>query len=143
MKEVKAPGLKGGVLDLACAPDGSYLAVWDMGAGTRLIDTRTWKDRPLPGAGEKEQFARFAFSADGRRFAAMLVPKFEDTMRIRDPDPRDYPQPKLCLFDLSTIAPPRVFVCPQGFVVNLAFDPKGKWLAAGAAGGVWLFDVSK
>src|SRR5262249_41227165 len=41
MKEVKVPELKGGVLDLACAPDGSYLAVWETGSGTRLIDTKT------------------------------------------------------------------------------------------------------
>jgi WD40 repeat protein len=132
-----------GVLDLTCSPDGAYLAVWDFGAGTRLIDTKTWKDRELPGHSEKEQFARHAFSPDGRRFAVMLVPRVEETLRIRDPDPRDYPQPKLFLYDLATDSPPRVFVCPQGFVMNLAFDPKGKWLAAGASGGVWLFDVSK
>jgi WD40 repeat protein len=143
LQEIKVPEMKGGLLELACSPDGAYLAVWDLGIGTRLIDTKTWKERPLPGRGEKEQFARFAFSADGRQFTVMSMPKFEDMMRIRDPDPFDYPQPKVYVYDLAADAPPRVFVCPQGFVVDLVFDPKGKWLAAGASGGVWLFDVGK
>lgn len=143
LQKIKVPEISGGLLELASSPDGAYLAVWDFGTGTRLIDTKTWKERTLAGRSEKVQFARFAFSADGRQFAVMSMPKFEDMMRIRDPDPFDYPQPRVYLYDLGTDAPPRVFVCPQGFVVDLAFDPKGKWLAAGASGGVWLFDVGK
>ncbi|HKA07281.1 MAG TPA: hypothetical protein VKD71_08495 [Gemmataceae bacterium] len=143
LQEMKVPAINGGLLELAYSPDGAYLAVWDLGTGTRLIDTKTWKERPLPRRGEKEQFARFAFSADGRQFAVMSMPKFDDMMQTRDPDPLDYPQPKVYLYDLGTDAPPRVFVCPQGFVVDLAFDPKGKWLAAGASGGVWLFDLAR
>ena len=143
LKPVEAPTMKDAVLDMSYSPDGAHLAVWDHGTGTRLIDTRTWKERPLAGRGDKLQFARFAFSADGRTFAVVAVPKYDDVARVRDPDPLDFPQPKVYLYDLTGDAPPRVMVCPQGFVVNLQFDPKGKWLAAGASGGVWLFDVSK
>ena len=143
LKEVKAPELEGGALDLSYSPDGSYLVVWDLGSGTRLIDTKTWKERPLPGRGDKEQFARYAFSPDGRHFAVMSVVNSDEMMRVRDPDPSDLPQPKLYLYDLASDAPPRVMVCPQGFVVHLAFHPNGKWLAAGASGGVWMFEVGK
>jgi len=73
----------------------------------------------------------------------MGVANFDEMSRNREPDPLDYPQPKLYLYDLTTDAPPRVMVCPQGFVTHLSFDPQGKWLAAGASGGVWMFDVGK
>jgi hypothetical protein len=73
----------------------------------------------------------------------MGVAKFDEMMRIREPDPLDYPQPRVYLYDLAADGPPRVLVCPQGFVTHLLFDPKGKWLAAGASGGVWLFEVGK
>jgi WD40 repeat protein len=143
LQEVKAPTMKDAVLDMGYAPDGAHLAVWDHGTGTRLIDAKNWKERPLPGRDDKLQFARFAFSVDGRWFAVVAVPNYDQVSRVRDPDPLDFPQPKIYLCDLTRDTPPRVMVCPQGFVVNLAFDPKGKWLAAGASGGVWLFDVGK
>jgi WD40 repeat protein len=143
LKPVDAPTMKDAVLDMAYSPDGAHLAVWDHGAGTRLIDTKTWKERSLAGRDDKLQFARFAFSADGKTFAVVALPSYDQVSRVRDPDPLDFPQPKIYLYDLASAGPPRVMVCPQGFVVNLQFDPKGKWLAAGASGGVWLFDVGK
>jgi WD40 repeat protein len=141
LKSVEAPPMKDAVLDMAYSPDGAYLAVWDHGTGTRLIDAKTWKERPLAARDEKLQFARFAFSADGKTFAVVAIPSYDQVSPVRDPDPLDFPQPKIYLYDLSSEGPPRVMMCPQGFVVNLQFDPKGKWLAAGASGGVWLFDV--
>ena len=58
-----------------------------------------------------------------------------------DPDPLDYVQSRIYLYDLAKTDSPKVLVCPQGFMTRLEFDPKGRWLAAGGTGGVWLFSV--
>jgi hypothetical protein len=108
-----------------------------------MIDTKTWTERVLPGKDPKDTFQRFTFSADGKRLALVGMRVPPEAMRSREPDPLDYPQSRVYLYDLAKDGPPRVFVCPQGFMTSLAFDPTGRWLAAGATGGVWLFEVGK
>jgi hypothetical protein len=61
----------------------------------------------------------------------------------RDPDPRDYPQPRIVLFDLTREGPPEEMVCPHGWTGEVAFSADGKTLAAGGTGAVHLFDVSR
>ena len=87
LQEVKAPPMKDAVLDMAYSPDGGHLAVWDHGTGTRLFDTKTWKERPLAGRDEKRQFARFAFSPDGR----MLRGRGRSEIRRHGASPRPGP----------------------------------------------------
>jgi WD40 repeat protein len=85
-----------------------------------------------------------AITPDGKTLAVGWMPKSDrDGERVRDPDPRDYPQPRVTLFDLSGVAAPRVLVAPHGFVGSLALSPDGKTLAFGGAGAVHLFDLSK
>jgi WD40 repeat protein len=144
LQEVSLRSLKfDTVVDLTYSPDGAVLAVWTVPGGTRLIDTKTWTERVLPGKDDKDAFQRSAFSPDGKRLALVATRLPESAFRSREPDPLDYPQSRVYLYDLTSNGPPRVFVCPQGFMMRLEFDPTGKWLAAGATGGVWLFEVSK
>ncbi|HKB03127.1 MAG TPA: hypothetical protein VKD90_12955 [Gemmataceae bacterium] len=143
-KEVGVPGIKGDhFTDMAFSPDGKVLAYGTFPGETGLIDTATWKERPLGGKDARDSFQRFVFSADGKRLALVGTRYPPGWERSRDPDPLDFPQPRVYLYDLSTNDPPRVLLCPQGIVTKLVFDPTGKWLAAGATGGVWLFDVEK
>jgi WD40 repeat protein len=144
MREVSLKSLKlDSVMDLNFSPDGSVLAAWTLPGGTRLIDTGTWKERELPGKDAKDAYQRYAFSADGKSLALVGTRYPAGWERSRDPDPLDFPQPRIYLYDLAAGGPPRVMVCPQGFVTKLAFDPTGRWLAAGATGGVWMFEVGK
>ncbi len=72
------------------------------------------------------------------------MPKFEGAEeRVREPDPQDYPQPRVTLYDLAGKNPPRTLVAPHGFVGGVAFSPDGKTLAFGTSGGVRLFDLTK
>jgi WD40 repeat protein len=144
MREAPVQSLKlDAVTDLTFSPDGSVLVAWTFPGGTRLIDTATWKDRELPGKDSKDTFQRFTFSADGKQLALVATRFPPGWERARDPDPLDFPQPRIYLYDLTTSNPPRVMVCPQGFVTKLEFDPTGKWLAAGGTGAVWMFDVGQ
>jgi WD40 repeat protein len=143
LKEVQVPASQGGILHLTFSPDGAYLAAWDLKTGTRLISTKTWKDHTLPGKDEKDRFAWYAFSPDSKRLALVATRYPEETDHIRDPDPLDFVQSRVYLYDLAKPETPKVFVCPQGFMTKLEFDPKGRWLAAAATGGVWVFDVTK
>jgi WD40 repeat protein len=144
LQEVSLRSLKlDTVLDLSFSPDAAVLAAWTSPGGTRLIDTKTWTERVLPGKNDKDAFQRSAFSADGKRLALVATRLPESAFRSREPDPLDYPQSRVYVYDLTEDSPPRMFVCPQGFMTRLDFDPTGKWLAAGATGGVWLFEVSK
>jgi WD40 repeat protein len=144
LKEVSPPELKGDqVTNLDFSPDSKLLAVSTFPDGTRLIDTATWAERPLPGKDPKDSFQRFAFSKDGKRLALVGTRYPSGWERNRDPDPLDFPQPRIYLYDLSKADGPRVLVCPQGFVTKLEFDPTERWLAAGATGGVWMFEVGK
>jgi WD40 repeat protein len=143
LKEVQMPKGLGAILELAFSPDGDYLALWELDNGTRLISTKTWKEHPLPGKDAKDKFARWTFSADGKRLALVATRYPPGTDYLRDPDPLDYVQSRVYLYDLTSAGPPKVFVCPQGFMTRLEFDPKGRWLAAGGTGAVWLFAVEK
>ena len=144
MKPVSLADLKmDQITHLEYSPDGKLLALSTFPSGSRLIDTATWTERVLPGKDKRDTFQRFTFSADGKRLALVGTRYPAGWERDRDPDPLDFPQPRVYLYDLSKPHPPRVFVCPQGFVTKLAFDPTERWLAAGATGGVWLFELGK
>jgi WD40 repeat protein len=143
LKEVQIPAIQGGVMHLTFSPDGKYLGAWDLKTGTRLISTKTWKDLPLPGKGAKDRFTRYEFSPDNKDLAIVATRYPEEADKLRDPDPLDFVQSRIYLYDLAKPDPPKVFVCPQGFMTKLEFDPKGRWLAAAATGGVWLFDVER
>jgi len=144
MKPVETPVSKAeAIIGLTFSPDGKVLGVWDVGASARFLDTGTWKERTLPGKDAKDTFTHFVFSPDGKRLAILATRIPMSAMRQRDPDPLDFPQSRIYVYDLATDASPKVLVCPQGFVVHMAFAPDGKHLAVGASGGVLLFDLPK
>jgi hypothetical protein len=84
---------------------------------------------------------RLAFSPDGTKVAAPAYVKTDD--RTRDPDPRDLPQPRLYLFDLTRGGEPEECVLPHGYPGGVAFSTDGKVLAVGGAGAVHLLDMTK
>jgi WD40 repeat protein len=107
--------------------------VWDVAAGKVVrsfeIGNQSWN---------------VAFTPDGKTMAVGWMPKSDrDGERARDPDPRDYPQPRVTIFDLVGGAAPRVLVAPHGFTGSLALSPDGKTLAFGGSGAVHLFDLSR
>ena len=85
-----------------------------------------------------------AISPDGKTFAIGWMPKYDsEGIREPDPDPGDFPQPRVTLVDLAGNNPPRLLVAPHGFVGDLVFSPDGKTLAFGSSGAVHLFDLTK
>ena len=85
-----------------------------------------------------------AVSPDGKTLAVPWMPKSAaDAAPGRDPDPQDFPQPRVTLFDLVGTAPPRTLIAPHGFTGGVAFSPDGKTLAFGTSGGVRLFDLTR
>jgi len=85
-----------------------------------------------------------AFSPDGGRLALLGQPKWDRAKFGDDPDPRDLPQPRVYLFDLTkATAQPENIVCPHGWLGGLAFSPDGKLLAVGSAGATHLFDMGR
>jgi WD40 repeat protein len=124
------------------SPDGKYLAasdynervtIWDVAKRT-IVRRQAFKGK-APGWS-------LAFSPDSRRLAVPMRVK-TDADRARDPDPLDFPQPRVFLFDLDRAGDPEEIVCPHGWLGGIAFSRDGKTLALGSAGTVHLFDVTK
>jgi hypothetical protein len=71
-------------------------------------------------------------------------PKIDLAEFGREPDPRELPQPRVYMFDLTkAAAEPEIMVCPHGNRGGLAFSPDGKMLAVGSAGATHLFDLAR
>lgn len=97
--------------------------------------------RSVP-VGELE-YARLAMSPDGARVVLAGMPKYDERRAGRSHDPRDLPQPRLLLIDLTdSKREPEVLILPEGMVTGLAFHPSGGTLALGAYGGTHLIDLS-
>jgi WD40 repeat protein len=128
-------------LSYAFSPDGKRLAatdyngsvrVWDIASGTPIRE-KVFNDSRL---------SHLAFSPDGRHLAVLGQPKW-DRKDFPDPDPKELPQPRVYLFDLTTAAEPEAVMCPHGYVTGgLAFSPDGKLLAVGGAGATHFFDMT-
>jgi WD40 repeat protein len=125
----------------AFTPDGTRyvilgakgkVVVWDM-QGKKV-------DRTFPLENSRWNLA---ISPDGKTLAVPWAPKSDNQERVRNPDPQDYPQPRVTLFDLAGKAQPRTLLARHGFVGAVAFSPDGKTLAFGSSGGVHLFDLTK
>ena len=124
------------------SPDGRFLAVLDTNGYLRVYDVAKWNvvlEHELKGG---NYGGVLAFTNDGRRLAVPMQAKRELT-RLGEPDPLDYPQPRIYLFDLTKPkSAPEEIVCPHGWARSVAFSADGKMLAFGSTGAVHLFDVS-
>ena len=124
------------------SPDGSMMAAGDSRDKVRVFDVAK-RSVVLEYKFEGLALSRsVAFSGDGRRLAVPVRIRTDED-EASDPDPRDYPQPRIWLFDLTKPkSAPEVIVCPHGWAGAVAFSADGKTLAFGSAGAVHLFDVS-
>ena len=123
-------------------PDGKRYVVLGSGAKAVVWDVAAKKVARTLDIGANSW--NLAISADSKTLAVVWQPKSDaDLEEDRDPDPRDYPQPRVTLFDLVGTAPPRTLIAPHGFTGGVAFSPDGKTLAFGTSGGVRLFDLTK
>lgn len=110
--------------------------VWDV-AGKKVV--RTFD------AGTTGNIAMsIAMSPDGKLLAVAWAPKADPGLKESgSTDPRDLPQPRVTLYELTSNASPRTMIAPHGFLGSLAFSPDGKTLAFGTTGGIRLFDLTK
>ncbi len=122
------------------SPDGRLLACGDYGDGVQIWDVPGRKRIRKQALKGMEPGTSLAFSRDGKKLAVPARVKFE--LDTSDPDPLDFPQPRVFLFDLAKGGEPEEIVCPRGWPGGVAFSADGKVLAVGGGGGVHLFDVA-
>ncbi|HSQ55694.1 MAG TPA: WD40 repeat domain-containing protein, partial [Gemmata sp.] len=123
-------------------PDGKYYVI--LGVKDKIVLWEVSRQKVAREFAIDANVWRFAVSRDCHTLAVPWVPRAKlDGEAVSSPDPRDYPQPRITLFDLAGKAPPRSLIAPHGFVGAVAFSPDGKTLAFGTSGGVRLFDLTK
>jgi WD40 repeat protein len=126
----------------AFSSDGRKLAVTDYGDHLHVFDidqATVVRKRAFKGMGFG---LRVAFSPDGTRLAVPARVK-TDGERTRDPDPLDFPQPRLFLLDLTSKDEPEECVLPHGWAGGVTFSPDGKVVVVGGAGALHVLDVTK
>jgi len=129
---------------LCFAPDGKRLAATDYNDRVRMWDIATGKLVLQRSFGIENRIWHLAFSPDGGRLAVVSQPTWDEAELGDEPDPRDLPQPRVHLFNLtSEAAEPEIIMCPRGYMGGLAFSPDGKTLAVGGAGATHLFDMRR
>lgn len=140
-----APVASGGdypFTDFRLSPDGKRLAASDYKGGLVLWHVSSGKSIWKKSFGPGMFLYHVRFSPDATRLAAYGRPVFKS--EDSEPDPRDLPQPRVLLFDLTSSDPEaEALICPHGYVGGLDFSPDGKLLAAGGRGVTYLFDVTQ
>jgi len=115
--------------------DNGRVRVWDVTTGKTVFDRLISRD---------VRFEHPAFFPDGRRLAVLGQPKWNPAEFSPEPDPRELPQPRVYLFDVTKpTAEPEIIMCPYGWLGGLALSPDGKLLAVGGAGATHLFDLAR
>jgi Tol biopolymer transport system component len=126
------------------SPDSKRLAVTDYNGTLTIWDLASGKVERTHSFEKMRVGWQVAFSPDGCRLAVFAMLTNPDSRPQSDPDPQDFAQPRVFLFDLTQpSAKPVEFICPHGFCGGLAFSRDGRMLAAGSSGAVHLFDVSE
>jgi RNA polymerase sigma factor (sigma-70 family) len=146
-KEVAAFGSKGGSMlaDYTLSPDGSRLAATDETGCLQVWEiatARVLREATLP---EKLEGRRVQFSPDGRRLALSVASRVQvNNYADKSPDPRDFLQPRIYLFDMTNpAAEPEILIAPPGLAGGaLAWSPDGRTLAVGSAGATHLFSMA-
>jgi WD40 repeat protein len=130
------------VFDPAFSPDERFVTAiavagsgyaWNVATGALVLTHRF---------GEKGVTRSVAISPDGRWAAAVGTPGVNAEEFGREPDPGDFPQPRVVLYDLATRKAVQTLICPHGLGGRAAFSPDGKTLAIGGSGAVHLFDLN-